>query len=105
MAQRRAPDRNLDTERIGAADEVADDSGRPRPGVYSRHRSGGVQADPSVEASVEFDDRGRRRISLGGFAECRSDDGGLDRCGGDLAGARPVNTEIAAELAMIARCP
>jgi len=27
------------------------------------------------------------------------------RCGGDLAGARRVNTEIAAELAMIARCP
>ena len=64
-------DRNLDAEPIGASDEVAKDVvGLGRASVLDivQHRRGGVGADLGVVAAVKLDDRGRRRVSLGGSA-------------------------------------
>jgi hypothetical protein len=90
-------DRNLDAEPIGASDEVAKDVvGLGRASVLDivQHRRGGVGADLGVVAAVKLDDRGRRRVSLGGrdsggFVERRSDEGCPGGCDSDLTGAGP----------------
>src|SRR6516165_12471833 len=97
VAQRRAQDRRVDAEPIGAADKVTEEVvglGRASGLDIVQHRRSAGRTLLGEETAVEVYQRSRRRVAFGGrnpgtFVECRGDEGGPCGCGSNLAGAGP----------------
>src|SRR6516165_11496078 len=83
VAQRRAQDRRVDAEPIGAADKVTEDVvglGRASGLDIVQHRRSAGRTLLGKETAVEVYQRSRRRVAFGGrnpgtFVECRGDEG------------------------------